>query len=78
MVESEIISWVNNKLKDAGKTTSIRNFQDASISNARVVIDLIDSIKPGIINYDVVKDGGNEEVCQKIYYFFVVFSAFLK
>jgi hypothetical protein len=26
------------------------------------VIDLIDAIKPGSINYEVVKEGGNDEV----------------
>ena len=36
-------------------------FQDSSISNGRVVIDLIDCIKPGTINYELVKDGGPEE-----------------
>lgn len=35
--------------------------KDSSIANARVVIDLIDCIKPGTINYDLVRDGGSEE-----------------
>lgn len=43
-------------------------FQDQTIADGRVVIDLIDSIKPGTINYDLFKDGGAEEV---IYYSFV-------
>lgn len=61
IVEKEIIQWVNNKLINGQKTTSIRSFQDSSISSGKVVIDLIDCIKPGTINYDLVKDGGNEE-----------------
>jgi len=61
IVEREIIDWVNNKLSQGRKQTSIRNFQDSSIANARVVIDLIDCIKPGTINYDLVRDGGSEE-----------------
>jgi len=51
IVEKEIISWVNKKLASAGKTSSITSFQDSTISNAKVVIDLIDAIKPGCINY---------------------------
>jgi len=62
MVEKEIIDWVNNKLTSAGKTTNIRGFQDHSIADARVVIDLIDAIKPGIIDYEVVKDTKTAEV----------------
>ncbi|CAH1103366.1 unnamed protein product [Psylliodes chrysocephalus] len=61
MVEKEIVNWVNNKLTSAGKKSSIRNFQDSSISDAKVVIDLIDAIKPGAINYDLVKSGAAEE-----------------
>jgi plastin-3 len=61
MVEREIIDWVNNKLSSGGKTTNIRSFQDNSIATGHVVIDLIDAIKPGIINYDVVKHTGAEE-----------------
>lgn len=38
------------------------HFKDPSVSDAKVVIDLIDSIKPGTINYDLVKEGSNDEV----------------
>ena len=36
--------------------------QDSAIKDGKVVLDLIDSIKPGTINYDIYKDGGAEEV----------------
>lgn len=62
IVEREIVTWVNNKLNSAGKKSSLKNFQDSSISDAKVVIDLIDAIKPGSINYDLVKPGSTEEV----------------
>ena len=57
-VEQEIIVWVNEKLEEAGKTTRIKSFQDSSISSALPVIDLIDAIKPGVINYELLHDGG--------------------
>ena len=43
------------QLKEGGKNTSIRSFQDPTIGTALPVLDLIDSIKPGSINYDLVK-----------------------
>lgn len=61
IVEKEIVQWVNKKLAGGGKESSIKNFQDSSISNAKVVLDLIDSIKPGSINYSLVKNEGNPE-----------------
>lgn len=63
IIEKEIVSWVNSKLQNAGKSTSLRNFQDSSIADGKIVIDLVDSIKPGSVNYDNVKNGGTEEVC---------------
>ena len=38
------------------------NFQDPRISTALPLIDLIDSIKPGVINYELLQEGGNYEV----------------
>lgn len=78
IIEKEIVSWVNSKLQNAGKSTSLRNFQDSSIADGKIVIDLVDSIKPGSVNYDNVKNGGTEEVCNshamaKQLIYFIVF-----
>jgi len=61
LVEGEIIKWVNEKLAEAGKTSKIRSFQDPMISSGMPLIDLIDAIKPGCINYDLVVEGDTEE-----------------
>ncbi|CAH2245064.1 plastin-2 [Pararge aegeria] len=61
IIEKEIVQWVNNKLQSAGKTSSIKSFQDEVLADGKVVLDLIDSIKPGAINYDLVLPGGNQE-----------------
>lgn len=71
IIEKEIVAWVNTKLQNAGKTSSLRNFQDSTIADGKVVIDLVDSIKPGSVNYDNVKNGDSEEVS-----FIVNFSFF--
>uniref|UniRef100_A0A8V0Z7B1 Plastin-3 n=1 Tax=Gallus gallus TaxID=9031 RepID=A0A8V0Z7B1_CHICK len=52
-----IVNWVNQTLKEAGKSTSIQNFKDKTISTSLAVVDLIDAIQPGCINYDLVKTG---------------------
>lgn len=62
IVESAIIDWANAKLESAGKTSRIKNFQDSSIRQSIVILDLIDAIKPGIINYELVSTEGTEEV----------------
>merc|ERR1712059_179027 len=57
MVESEIIAWANNKLVSAGKTSTIKHFQDKANQTALPIIDLIDAMKSGVIDYSVVKTG---------------------
>jgi plastin-3 len=54
LVEGEIISWVNDKLGEAGKSSMIRGFHDPTIASGLPLIDLIDAIKPGCINYELV------------------------
>lgn len=50
-----IVNWVNGTLSEAGKSTSIQSFKDKTISSSLAVVDLIDAIQPGCINYDLVK-----------------------
>lgn len=71
IVEKEIVQWVNKKLESAGKTSSIRSFQDSVIADSKVVLDLIDAIKPGAVNYDLIKSGGTEEVRYQPQYAFI-------
>uniref|UniRef100_A0A182JXA9 Fimbrin n=1 Tax=Anopheles christyi TaxID=43041 RepID=A0A182JXA9_9DIPT len=61
IIEKEIVQWVNSKLQSAGKRTSLKSFQDPAIADGKIIIDLIDTIKPGSINYDNVREGGNPE-----------------
>lgn len=59
--EAKIVEWVNGKLEAAQKTSRIRSFNDASISTAIPVIDLVDAIKADSINYDQVLPGNGPE-----------------
>jgi len=55
IVESEIISWTNERLESKG--CSIRHFKDKSNGDAVPVLHLIDVLKPGSIDYSLVKQG---------------------
>ncbi|XP_073435203.1 plastin-1 [Dendrobates tinctorius] len=50
-----IVQWVNETLRDAGKTTFISSFKDRSISTSLPVLDLIDAIATKAVNPDMVK-----------------------
>jgi len=61
IADAEIIQWVNQTLKSAGKSSTIRNFKDASIATGLPVIDLVDAIQPNSINYaNVITDPSND------------------
>ncbi|KAI5612626.1 plastin-1 isoform X1 [Silurus asotus] len=55
IIDQVIVNWVNTKLQDGQKQSSISNFKDKSISSSLPVIDLIDTIAPGAIREDMVK-----------------------
>ncbi|XP_030381332.1 plastin-2 isoform X2 [Scaptodrosophila lebanonensis] len=61
IIEKEIVQWVNTRLSDAGKQSQLRNFNDPAIADGKIVIDLIDAIKEGSINYELVRTSGTEE-----------------
>lgn len=60
-VEQAIVKFVNDKLEEAGKTSQIRGFQDQSIRTSRPVADLVDALRPGHINYDMLSTEDTEE-----------------
>ena len=57
------------QLQSSNKRSRIQSFKDQSISTSLAVIDLIDAIKPGSVDYSLVTDGNTDEV----YNFFVFF-----
>lgn len=60
-IDQQIVTWANNKWLTAGKTCKISGFTDAVISRGRIIIELIDAIKPNSVKYDVVKAGDDDE-----------------
>ncbi|XP_049896591.1 plastin-3 [Epinephelus moara] len=56
-----IVTWVNKTLAEAGKSTKISSFKDKEISSSLAVVELIDAIQPGSIDYDLIKTGSLSE-----------------
>lgn len=64
VVDQDIVNWANQKLASSNKTSRFESFKDPALSDGRVVIDLIDSIVPGCIRYDLVRQAESDEVSQ--------------
>ncbi|XP_061090281.1 plastin-3 isoform X1 [Conger conger] len=56
-----IVNWVNKVLAVAGKQSKISSFKDKEISTSLPVLDLIDAIQPGCVNYELVKTSQSDE-----------------
>ncbi|XP_040566376.1 fimbrin isoform X2 [Lepeophtheirus salmonis] len=59
MAESQILSWANQKLAESDKNVVIYSFQDSSIKTALPIIHLIDALRPGTIDYSIVKSANS-------------------
>jgi hypothetical protein len=65
MADKDIINWANDKLKTANKKTFLNSFRDQTLSDSMLICDLIDAIKPGSIQYNLLKTSGTADVCHK-------------
>lgn len=54
VTDSQILKWANDKVAAAGKTSRMRSFKDHSLSSALFLLDLLDAIKPGYVDYNLV------------------------
>jgi len=59
--DQEIIDWVNTKLQGAGKSSKISGWKDPSIQSSGPVVDLVDAIRPGSVDYSLLSTGKSEK-----------------
>lgn len=61
--DSDIVRWCNDTVKKGGKSSSIRSFKDPALKDAKYWLDLLDSLKPGYVDYSLVQNGRTEDEC---------------
>jgi plastin-1 len=60
--DTEILKWANGKVSTKPGTKTARSFKDPYISNGVWFLDLLDALKPGIVDYSLVtKDASDFE-----------------
>lgn len=57
----EIITWANNKVRAGGRATQIRTLKDPNIRSSRFLLDLLEAIRPGIVDENLVTPARTEE-----------------
>jgi len=61
VTDEMIIRWANDKVHSAGKSTTMKAFNDPSLSNGLFLMDLLHAIEPKIIDWSFVKSGETKE-----------------
>lgn len=56
-----MVKWANETVKKGGKTSTMRSFKDPSLSNAVFFLDLLNGLKPGYVDYNLVTKGSDPE-----------------
>lgn len=55
--DSDILRWANAQVSKGGKSSQIRSFKDSSLSNGVFLLDVLNGIKPGYVDYELVYQG---------------------
>lgn len=63
--DADILKWANAKVTKGGKSNTIRSFSDSSLSSAVFLLDVLNGLKPGYVDYDLVYQGSNLSEEQK-------------
>ncbi|KAI5476702.1 Ca2+-binding actin-bundling protein [Pseudohyphozyma bogoriensis] len=64
VTDSDIVKWANEKVKSGGKQSAMRSFKDPSLRDGKFFLDLLDSLKPGYVDYGLVYEGRGEDECK--------------
>ncbi|SPO30283.1 probable SAC6 - actin filament bundling protein, fimbrin [Ustilago trichophora] len=59
--DSDMVAWANNLVKTSGKSSQIRSFKDPQLKTAVFFLDLLNALRPGIVDYSLVNAGRSEE-----------------
>lgn len=59
ITDSDILKWANAQVEKGGKSGSVRSFKDSSLSNGVYLLNILNGIKPGYVDYDLVYQGSN-------------------
>ncbi|CUS25031.1 LAQU0S25e00342g1_1 [Lachancea quebecensis] len=59
--DGEILKWAQEQVTKGGKTSRVRSFKDPALSNAHFLLDVLNGIAPGYVDYALVTPGATDE-----------------
>lgn len=61
ITDADILKWANNKVKSTGRTSQMESFKDKSLSNGLFFLELLSSVEPRVVNWNLVTKGESDE-----------------
>ncbi|KAJ3138503.1 hypothetical protein HK101_003720 [Irineochytrium annulatum] len=61
ITDSDLIQWANGSVAKSGKTSKISSFKDSGLRSGVFFLDLLNSLKKGIVDYQLVNDGVSDD-----------------
>ncbi|KAI8912019.1 calponin homology domain-containing protein [Powellomyces hirtus] len=62
ITDNDMIKWANDTVKTrAGKQSVMSSFKDSSLKTGVFFLDLLQGIKKGVVNYELVSPGNNDD-----------------
>lgn len=59
--DQDLVRWANDTVARGGKSSKMTNFKDRSLSTGIYFLDVLNGIKPGYVDYNLVTSGRTEE-----------------
>ncbi|VVT45774.1 uncharacterized protein SAPINGB_P000884 [Magnusiomyces paraingens] len=61
LTDTDILKWAQEHVHKGGRNSTVRSFKDSSLATGIFLLDVINGIKPGYVDYDLVTPGRTEE-----------------
>ncbi|KAM7251343.1 hypothetical protein ACFE04_023226 [Oxalis oulophora] len=59
--DADILKWANNKVKSSRRTSRMESFKDKSLSTGIFFLELLSSVEPRVVNWNLVTKGESDE-----------------
>ncbi|CAM8986918.1 unnamed protein product [Rhodiola kirilowii] len=61
ITDNDILKWANRKVKSSGRTSKMQSFKDKSLSNGLFFLELLSSVEPRVVNWNLVTKGESDD-----------------
>lgn len=61
LTDTDILKWAQEQVKKGGKSNTVRSFKDPNLATGVFLLDVLNGIKPGYVDYELVTPGRTEE-----------------